>query len=134
MKKIQVQSRIRCFVFNTERYSARDNKVFLFFFGRKEDTHHIAGTFEKVAAGRGKLTVDGNSHALVENEAIRALEGRDLAQLVELQVLGGGLGGVNLDDFELEIVGLRDRTDGGRARVLLVGVKLAESHLQVGYA
>lgn len=83
---------------------------------------------------RGKLTVDGNGHALVEDEAIGALEGRDLAQLVELQVVGGGVGNVDLDDFELEIVGLRDRTDGGRARVLLVGVKLAESHLQVRYA
>lgn len=84
---------------------------------------------------RGKrLTVDGNGHAFVEDETILTLKGRDLAQLVELQVVGGGVGDINLDNVEVEVVGLRDCADGGRARVLLVGVKLAESHFRFWFA
>lgn len=69
---------------------------------------------------RAILTVDGNGHALVEDVAILTLEGGDLAQLVELQVLGGGLGGVNLDDLEIKTVGLSNRLDGGAAGVRLL--------------
>lgn len=68
---------------------------------------------------RARPTVDGNGHALVQNVAILALKGRDLAQLVELQVLGGGLGGVDLDDVELEVVGLRNGADRRAPGVVL---------------
>lgn len=36
----------------------------------------------------GALTVDSDGDALGEDEAVSALEGRDLAELVELQVVG----------------------------------------------
>lgn len=80
--------------------------------------------WEKSAQGvergqRARLTVDGNGHALVEHVTVRALKGRDLAQLVELQVLGGGLGGVDLDDVELEVVGLRNSANGRAPGVVL---------------
>lgn len=68
---------------------------------------------------RARLTVDGDGHALVENVTVFALEGRDLAQLVELQVLGGGFGGVDLDDVELEVVGLRNGANGRAPGVVL---------------
>lgn len=68
---------------------------------------------------RARLTVDGDGNALVENVTVGALEGRDLAQLVELQVLGGGLGGVDIDDVELEVVGLRNGADGRAPGVVL---------------
>ena len=68
---------------------------------------------------RARPTVDGNGHTLVQNVTVLALKSRDLAQLVELQVLGGGLGGVDLDDVELEIVGLRDGANGRAPGVVL---------------
>lgn len=79
--------------------------------------------WEKSARGergqRARPTVDGNGHALVQNVTVLALKGRDLAQLVELQVLGGGLGGVDLDDVELEVVGLRNGADRRAPGVVL---------------
>lgn len=68
---------------------------------------------------RARPTVDGNGHALVQNVTILALKGRDLSQLVELQVLGGGLGGVDLDDVKLEVVGLRNGADRRAPGVVL---------------
>jgi hypothetical protein len=68
-------------------------------------------------------TIDGNSHALREDIAIGADEGRDLAQLVVLQVLWGGLGGVDLDSSKVEVVGLRNSQNGRRARVGLGKVR-----------
>lgn len=68
---------------------------------------------------RAQPTVDGNGHTLIQDVSILALKGRDLAQLVELQVLGGGLGGVDLDDVELEVVGLRNGADRRAPGVVL---------------
>lgn len=73
----------------------------------------------KRGAERGQPTVDGDGHALVQDVAILALEGGDLAELVELQVVGGGAGGVNLDDLEVDIVGLSHGADGRGTRVVL---------------
>lgn len=86
--------------------SARDNCIIL-------KVYSSLCMWEKSARGdergqRARPTVDGDGHALVQNVTVLALKGGDLAQLVELQVLGGGLGGVDLDDVELEVVGLRN--------------------------
>lgn len=62
-------------------------------------------------------TIDGNSHALSENIAVGADKGRDLGELVVLEVLWVGLAGVCLDCSEVEVVGLRNSQDGCRARV-----------------
>lgn len=53
----------------------------------------------------------------MQDETIRTLEGGNLAELVELQVLGAGGGRVSLDDIELEVVGLRHGEDGRGAGV-----------------
>lgn len=73
------------------------------------------------------LTVDGDGHALVQDVAILTLEGRDLSELVELQVVGRGAGGIDFNDLKVEIVGLRHGADGRGARVVLsrgVGVSI----------
>lgn len=70
----------------------------------------------------GALTVDSDSDGLGENEAVGALEGRDLAELVELQVLGrDALGGLGVDKLDVEAVLLCDSKERGGARVTLVG-------------
>lgn len=66
-----------------------------------------------------KLTVDGDGDGLVQDVAILTLEGRDPAKLVELQVIGGRVGGVDLNDLEVEAVDLRDGADGRGAGVVL---------------
>lgn len=66
-------------------------------------------------------TVDGNGDALRERVAILAKEGGDLAELIGLEVLNGGLGRVSLDELEVDVVGLRDGTDGRGAGVSLEG-------------
>jgi hypothetical protein len=66
-------------------------------------------------------TVDGNGNALGQSEAILAEEGRDLAQRMSLEVLNGRVGSVSLDDGEVDVVGLRNHLDGGRAGVVLGG-------------
>lgn len=73
----------------------------------------------KRGSERGQPTVDGDGHALVQDVAILTLEGGDLAELVELQVVGGGAGGVNLDDLEVDIVGLSHGANGRGTRVVL---------------
>jgi hypothetical protein len=65
------------------------------------------------------LTVDGNGNALGQSEAILAEEGGDLAQRVSLEVLNSRVGGVSLDNGEVDVVGLRNHLDGGRAGVVL---------------
>lgn len=71
--------------------------------------------------GRGVLTVDSDGDALGENEAVSTLEGRDLAELVELQVLAGNtLGRLGLDELNVEAVLLCDREEGCGARVTLL--------------
>ena len=65
-------------------------------------------------------TVDGDGHALVEHIAVSALEGGDLAELVEeAVVVAHALRWLGVDLLELEAVGLGDGEDGGRARVVL---------------
>lgn len=67
-----------------------------------------------------ELTVDGNGHALGEDVAISALEGGNLAELVELEVLGRDtLGRLGVDNLELEVVGLSDCKDSSAAGVAL---------------
>ena len=66
------------------------------------------------------LTVDGNGHGLSQDVAVSALEGRDLAQLVELLVvIADTLGWLGVDNLEVETIGLCDSEDGGGARVAL---------------
>lgn len=70
----------------------------------------------KLAAVR---TVDGDGDALRESEAILANEGGNLAKAAGLQVLDAGVAALNLNDVEVEVVGLRDRLDGDGAGVTL---------------
>lgn len=66
------------------------------------------------------LTVDSNGHGLSQDIAVGALEGRDLAQLVELLVvIADALGRFGVHDLEVDVVGLCDSEDGGGARVAL---------------
>lgn len=65
-------------------------------------------------------TVDGNGNALGENVAVGALEGGDLSELVQLEVLSGNtLGRLGVDNFKVKAVGLGDSTQGGGAGVAL---------------
>lgn len=96
-----------------------------------------------------RRTVHGDGDGLAEDEAVSTLEGGDLAELVELQVLGGDtIGRDSLDELEVKTVLLRDGEQRGGARVALrdtlvicshfiqlhpgstnrVGVELAERH------
>ena len=70
-----------------------------------------------------QLTVDGNGNALAQDIAVAALERRDLAQLVELAVvIAHAFRGLGVDDVELEVVGLGDGEQGGRAWVALLSL------------
>jgi hypothetical protein len=70
---------------------------------------------------RGVLTVDSDGDALAEHEAVSALEGRDLSKLVELQVvLRDTLGGLGLDELNVEAILLRDGQERGGTRVTLL--------------
>jgi hypothetical protein len=67
------------------------------------------------------LTVDSDGDALGEDKAVSALEGRDLAELVELQVvLRDALGWLSVDELNVEAILLRDGQEGGRTRVTLL--------------
>jgi hypothetical protein len=67
------------------------------------------------------LTVDSDGDALGEDKAVSALEGRDLAELVELQVLSRDtLGWLSLDKLDVEAILLRDGQERGSARVTLL--------------
>ena len=69
---------------------------------------------------RGSRTVHGDGQALAQDKAISALEGGDLAELVELQVLGGdAVGGDRLDELEVKVVLLGHDAQAGGARVAL---------------
>ena len=78
----------------------------------------------KVQAGsyaRGKRTVDSDGDALREDETVSALEGGDLAELVELQVLGRDtLGRLSVDELDVEAILLCDGEEGGGTRVTLL--------------
>lgn len=75
----------------------------------------------------GVLTVDSDSNRLGEDEAVGALKGRDLAELVELQVVGrDALGRLRVDELDVEAVLLCDSQERRGARVtLLVGCQLS---------
>ncbi|THX29268.1 hypothetical protein D6D10_08970 [Aureobasidium pullulans] len=65
-------------------------------------------------------TVDGNGNALGEDVAVGTLEGGDLAELVELEVLGlDTLGRLGVNDVKVEAVGLCDGQQGGGTGVTL---------------
>jgi hypothetical protein len=65
-------------------------------------------------------TVDGNGNALGEDKAVSALEGRDLAELVKLQVLlRDTVGGDSLDELEVEVVLLCYDTEASSPGVTL---------------
>lgn len=87
----------------------------------RSNIHHVAVELcgRRASGAEELLTVDGDGHALVQDVAILALEGGDLAELVELQVVGRGVDGINLDDLKVEVVGLRHGADGRGARVVL---------------
>lgn len=74
----------------------------------------------------GVLTVHSDGNGLRENEAVGALEGGDLAELVELQVLlRDALGGLGGDELDIEAVLLGDGEERGGARVTLRGLSVA---------
>lgn len=65
-------------------------------------------------------TVDGNGNALGEDVAVGTLEGGDLAELVELEVLSlDTLGRLGVNDVKVEAVGLCDGQQGGGTGVTL---------------
>ena len=66
-----------------------------------------------------KLTVDSDGNALREGIAVRANECRDLAKLVRALVFLGDVVHINIDNIEVNVVGLRDREDRGGAGILL---------------
>jgi hypothetical protein len=65
-------------------------------------------------------TVDCDGNALGEDEAVLALEGWDLSELVELQVLGRDtLSRLSGNELDIETVLLCDSEEGGGTRVTL---------------
>lgn len=74
-------------------------------------------------------TVDGDGHALGEDVAIGADEGRDLVEGVGLEELSGRVGDVGLDLLDVEVVGLRDGADGRGAGVALYRSKSAKARV-----
>ena len=70
--------------------------------------------------GRGALTVDGDSDGLAQHVSIGTLKGWDLAELVELEVLGRDtLSRLGRDKLELKAILLGDREQRSGARVAL---------------
>ena len=75
----------------------------------------------KERTGGVALTVDSDGNALGEDKAVSALEGRDLAELVELQVvLRDTLGRLGVDELDVETILLRDGQERGGTRVTLL--------------
>ena len=71
--------------------------------------------------GSAKRTVDGNGHALSQNVAIRTLEGRHAAELVELAVVvRDALERLGVHDLKFELVGLGYGQERCGARVVLL--------------
>ena len=65
-------------------------------------------------------TVDGDSDALRQNVAVSTLESGDLSERVYLEVFGtDALGGLLVDELDVETVGFRDHQEGGSAGVVL---------------
>lgn len=73
---------------------------------------------------RVRRTVDGNGHGLGEDVAIGTLKGRDLSELVELEVLGRDtLGRLSVNNLKVKVVGLSNCADGSAAGVTLLDKK-----------
>lgn len=82
--------------------------------------NYIRTSYSAIGRVCGVLTVDSDGNGLGENEAVGALEGRDLAELVDLQVVRrDALGRLGVDELDVEAVLLCDRKEGGGARVTL---------------
>lgn len=79
----------------------------------------LRGTEIRGSCAKGLLTIDGNSNALGQSEAVLANKGGDLAEAIGLQVLSISIAKLDLRDLELEVVGLRNRLDGDGAGVVL---------------
>jgi hypothetical protein len=68
----------------------------------------------------GKRTVDGNGNALGQDVTVSTLKGRDLGELVELEVLvADTLGRLGVDNVEVQAVGLCDGQQGSGTGVTL---------------
>lgn len=60
-----------------------------------------------------RRTVDCDGNGLVEGVAISTYEGRDLAELVDIEVLGiDALNRVGVNDLKVDVVGLGNCFDG----------------------
>lgn len=69
-----------------------------------------------------RRTVNGNGHALAQDVAISSLEGGNLAELVDLEVIGRNtLGWLSVDNLEVELIRL---CDGQKGRTAWVALKL----------
>lgn len=67
-----------------------------------------------------KLTIDSNGNSLGQDVTISANKGGDLAKLVVLEIVGWSIStSSGLDNFDVEIVGLRNNLDGVGPRVIL---------------
>lgn len=84
----------------------------------KIDSHHAMWGFPRF--GWAERTVNGDCHAFGESVAICPDERRNSAQMVDFAVVFGDAFVWNgLDDFEIELVFFRYRSNGGRARIRL---------------
>lgn len=82
---------------------------------------HSTSYYVQAEKVRIVLTVDGDGDALGEHKAVSALEGGDLSELVELQVVGWhALRRLGVDELDLEAILLRDCQERGSTRVTLL--------------
>lgn len=89
--------------------------------------HHVARGGRVRSSGREKKivqcvvsrTVDGDGNALGESEAVLANKGGDLAKGVGLEVLGGSVANLSLNNVEVNVVGLSHSADGRGSSVVL---------------
>ena len=94
--------------------------------------NNIRTSYNAIGSVCGVLTVDSDGDGLRENEAVGTLESGNLAELVELQVLGRDtLSRLSVDKFNVKTILLCDSKKGGGARVtLLVGCQFCGFHLK----
>ena len=91
--------------------------------------NYIRTSYNAIGRVCGVLTVDSDGDGLRENEAVGALEGGDLSELVDLQVVGrDALGRLGVDELDVEAILLCDSEEGGGARVTLVGCQFWFPH------
>lgn len=84
-----------------------------------------------VGAEDGELTVDSDGNGLSQDEVVRADEGGNSAQRVQLEVLGVHIGRSGFDKFDIKLVLLRQDELDDRASVIRKSVKLSERHLDL---